>query len=287
MTNSSVFIAGLFSALTNIKTSIQKKFYDFYSKRIIDLEIAPTKTFAFEFAIDHPSASTQKRSISKLRILLDKYLSKVAPVTSLIDKPFIQLETNSSVITLNILEIKCGEVLPKVNNKILEIQSKKYLGGNSDLNLKMLKTSSTATRVFLRAHPDYIPLSRYVNYLNYLVRKYNIPLHIALKDQIHFTDVEDTGLLRINLSIEVKFAAWACINNEYRNRYIQVQSGSEDDALFSLESAWGIHYISDTEEPYKYHLANFFMHLDKCLKVLHTLSRKVDYGYSAFSFRTV
>jgi len=107
----------------------------------------------------------------------------------------------------------------------------------------------------------------------------------------YFTGLERANAkIRYHISCSIKFelVKWLCINNRL---YEDTMEGTvlDNDQLFSSQSYWDTNRFvgssSRDNSSYRYNREKIFLHMDKVLKVLTTLTRKTKYGSSAFSFR--
>ncbi len=276
--------------LGDISRNIKEKFTKFYTKRIFDTDLAPSKTFSYGFDLGTPSSSVHKRSLEKLKTLFIKYISKVNPAISMAANEYMPIDRSSGSITLNLFKLRWGETFPPHCDKTM--RSLINSGSNSNFvpDLPTLNTSSAMKDAYFRSLLEVKPLIRYVRYLNYLARKYNIPVKLSV-DKV---SVQESNLITSpsthTVYLLMEFTSWYLRNTASYERYLAVQnSGNPDDDLFSRSSLWAFSNLGGNGQggtDYKYHVANFFLHLDKVLNVLNSLSRKVEYGYSAFTFRT-
>lgn len=284
--------AGLISGLTamvhKVKASISAKFQDFYLKRVYETDLAPTKTFKFEFMLGSNSTSTHRRSLAKLKGLLIRSLLKNNPVLALAANEYLPLENTPNEIRLNMLDLEVGTTMPEVNEKIF----KKKLRENriddraySSVTLHSVLNAERLARSVIQSSVQYLELDRYLKYLQYLARKYSVPVYFKLQYNLRDFSPGATSV-KYHVWASVHFVGWVPSDQRAENRHAAIQTGTSDDALFRETMSWTTTDIGYLPVGSKFHIAKFFLHLDKAVKVANTLSRKIDYGYNAFSFRT-
>lgn len=287
------FIMCLSVMLRNIGLSISSKFTKFYSKRIFDVDLAPSKTFAYDFTLGNNSSSIHRKSLEKLRGLFTKYLSKVNPAIQLTVQDFIQMGQNNSSFTVNLFNVYYGLTLPEFNLKKMSelmISAGHSVPADYVPSVKGLHQDPTEENCFFNSIPEILKIQRYVRYLNYLNRKYDIPLQLEIDRTFTWENDSMDSSGKCKVTVNAHFMGWFCRSNEALERYKAIkETGVEDDTLFSNFRNWtcsGLNNDGNGGADYGYHVAKIFLHLDKVLNVLGTLSRKVEYGYSAFTFRT-
>jgi hypothetical protein len=168
-------------------------------------------------------------------------------------------------------------------------------------SLYQIFSSSSYRRIYSQNRGDLVWLKRYCKYLNYLCRKHHVPLQLSVHTELLF----DRDLLKtipsdqrssakiphsISVGVNFKFVKWTC-TPALINRYLEaVKVKDSDDNLFAHAPFWAttpmINSSYDYETDfYRYSPEKLFLHMDKGVKILTTLTRKIRYGSSAFSFR--
>lgn len=279
--------------LADIKNSIADKFSKFYMKRIFDVDLAPTKTLSYNFALGSSGSSAHKRSLSKLKGLFSKYLMKVNPALHLTNAEFLPIDASQSTIILRMFDLHYRDELPEYDPKVLKKNRTRRGYAHID--------TYVPTKVAMRDNPyeelEFFKsincirnLERYVKYMNYLARKNDVPIMLIVNKENIYEGDDMNANVKVQVNVTAHFVSWYCRRDSATNRYAQVKStGVPDDALFADESLWDRTSLPDTlstMDGYGFHISKFWIHLDKAIKVLTTLSRKVEYGYSAFTFRT-
>lgn len=282
-------IVSLNHMLNEIATGIRKKFTDFYNRKVIESGLA-IKTYNYAFDIGSEGNSTHRRSISKLKQLLVKHIQKVNPFIQFANNEFLSVTTSDTLI-FNISKTGKMPGVPAYNKTKFDKYIQSFGAGfTGTLSPEILLGSATFMLAFVAYSEEYGSVYRYTRYLNYLARKHNIPVEVTPKISI---DNDVPREYSYKLSVVISFRAWSTAEEQYIERYRKVQNeGIEDDDLFSNRNVWTAGVLPDS--PYvirdpifkKYHISRFFMNLEASLKVLTTLNRKVDYGHSAFDFRT-
>lgn len=279
--------------MSNVRKNINEKFLKFYLKRIFDLNLAPSKTFSYEFQLGDDSRSIHRRSMAKLNSLLSKHLLKSNPALHFADVEFLPAVSSNPVVYINLSTIVYGNVLPpydvkRVTNYLL---NEGYNQGNlPSINKISLKNSGSLEDIFFKNINEVRVIDRYCQYLNYLVRKHSIPIVIELEAETTYDDFTEESNINKKLKLKIDFVSWNCRNHTSEARLDNIRrNGVDDDSLFSNADQWRTNTFlqsRNTTVTDKFHMSMFFLHLDKVLKILTTLTRKVDYGYSAFNFRT-
>lgn len=284
--NASGLISGLTGMVNQVKMNILKKFRAFYLKRVHETDLAPTKTFSFDFDINS-GGTAHRRSLSKLKALIVKSLLKNNPVVALAEKEFMPLEGSHSHVHINMFNIEFGATKPTVNDKVLRklfIESRTEYKSINSITLNHMQNYSRISDTVIRSSVKYLQIERYVRYLRYLCRKNEVPVTIGTNYEIDMEKSNDFCNV-YKVYIIVKFGLWIPTTVEFENRLANALQGN-DDALFSDPSGWTMVDFAHTSSSSKFKVAAFFTHLDKVVKVVDTLTRKIDYGYNAFSFRT-
>ena len=146
---------------------------------------------------------------------------------------------------------------------------------------------------------------RYAKYLNYLMRKNFVPIKVTPDIKLDFKEIS-TGASIVPgdwkpgtstyestiapLKDNVEYTTTVSFHFSLTYWYF---AGVDDldtttDAVYANTAQWSTSRTQQRSQPYgsKVHTAKIFFHLDKALKMLNTLSRKVNYGSAAFKFRT-
>jgi hypothetical protein len=294
-------LSSLDKMVRNIATSIQNKFYKFYLRRIIEAGLA-VKTYNNNFEIGYEGSAPHRRSISKLKQLLLKYLHKVNPFVAFSNVNF--MDTNSSDgIKLDLIETDFLTEVPEYCPiKLERIFKERNPTSTRHLDFKAMKlaqlipSSTSVLKAFSEASTEFKSLVRYTRYLNYIFRKNNIPIVAEEILETAMAGADSTSGLKFKLSLHFYFRRWVSNNPDVINKYKEVQSGKTDDKLFenikdesTLESRWfNVKLTDSVRDPIfkKYDISNVFLNLENGLKILTTVTRKMDYGYAAFDFRT-
>lgn len=285
------FIECLSTLLIKVSNSIKDKFSKFYTKRIFDLDLAPSKTFSYPFIFGGEGDMSHRRSLSKLKSLFSKYLTKVNPALQLALNEFIPQDSSTGNVTINLFNLYYGEVMPAYDAKIYNAS----LGSEGERGAYIptksaIMESTYLEGLYLKSVNETKSLYRYARYLNYLARKNDVPIEVSIQRNLYNSGSSLDSDTRAEIYLRVSFVRWACRRTTERNRYMEIKkTGVNDDSLFSNPGLWDTHDLPNggaVTEVYGYHPAKFFVHLDKAVKVLSTLSRKVEYEYSAFTFRT-
>lgn len=285
--NTSGLISGLTGMVNRIKMSILKKFRAFYIKRVHETDLAPTKTFSFDFDISS-SGVAHRKSVSKLKALIVKNLVKNTPAVALAENEFLPADGANSSIRINMFRLELGANKPPVNKKVLQ----RLLGENrldqksiEDITFVQIRNYSRISSSIIRSTVKYLQLERYLRYLEYQCRKHGVPVSLQIGYDLDEGNSTDTYNV-YPVFIVARFGAWIPATGDAERRFADVNNGNPNDALFSRRDDWTLADFSHMPASAKFKIAVFFVHLDKAVKVIDTLSRKIDYGYNAFSFRT-
>lgn len=285
--------------LENMKTSIAEKFMNFYNAKIVESGLA-AKTFNFPFNIGSTGSSAHRRSISKLKVLLAKQLNKINPQIAFAVDEFLNtgsaddirisisnsgpLEDPPPVKNLNKYLAELKVKFPSISERLLKAPT-----------FRCFQELPSGMDLYLENTPEFKFGIRYARYLNYLFRKYGVPLVVKFDVELNAVARESSNSRKYKMAsfFTFSFISWYCASEEDIERFVKIQGGSEDDALFSTPSSWITRpldarqrHTDDSRSIFeKYHLSKVFLHIDKATKILTSLSRKIDYDYSAFDFR--
>jgi hypothetical protein len=280
-------ISGLTGMVNQIKLNILKKFRAFYLKRVHETDLAPTKTFGYDFDISS-SGSSHRRSLSKLKALIIKNIHKNNPVVALANKDFLPVEGTNNHVRINLFGIEVNSVMPPVNAKVFRARLRE--NGLDDRNIESVtfaqfKGYSRLSHSVIKSSVKYVQLERYLKYLEYLARKNGVP--VSLTPEYELIELDSTDIsMTYSVFVVVKFMIWSPATSDVEQWVARVATGASDAGLFSNPRLWTQSDFTFLPFEYKFQIAKFFLHLDKAVQVVNTLTRKIDYGYNAFSFRT-
>ena len=283
---------GLINALTTmvhtINSNIQTKFRAYYLKRIHETDLAPTKTYSYDFDIESHRTNVHRSSVSRLKGLISKHLLKNHPVVALAENEFFHKDNNSGVIAINLFELELGATLPQVHEKGFKVKLRENRLDDRNINdvtYNQIRDYERLGRSVVESTVKYRSVKRYLKFLQYLALKNGVPVSLSLKYNRNNVASGDTSLI-YRVHVEVMFTGWIPATRDAVTRHAAVLDGGTDDALFSNIDWWSygdLNYLT-SESPF--HMSKFFFHLDKAIKVVSTLTRKIDYGYNAFSFKS-
>jgi hypothetical protein len=171
-------------------------------------------------------------------------------------------------------------------------------------NYDLTGIAERVLRLCAKEHPINKPIIRYVRYLNYIFRKYCIPVCATANFQIKFNEDVVYKLhnkkasekkvavipFKIHATINFQFVKWG---SHDESRHTDIRNGiMQESNFYSNASDWNIHaygYSTSNAQGsnlYRYSIEKFFMHIDKAITIATTLSRKVNYEVTAYHFRS-
>ncbi len=275
---------------TDLKTSIKSKLLSYCTNRVIELGLSP-KTFQYDFQIGYDRAASRK-TIGRLKSLMYKYIMKLMPYVSFCESEFLQItESEKFSVVLN---------SPYTSSTFDHIDWTQYGYNNTPSNYTIASSNGVSNHC-AAMDPNTKWLPRYTRYLNYLFRKYSIPLYATHELSLAFDPVErsdaaalssvarDKTLIKYMIVSRITFSVvqWSSHNEA---THTDIRDGKvEEGSFYSDPEAWdAIGLIGANSSPtcYRYNPVKLFLHLDKGLKILTTLTRKAYYESSAYSFRT-
>lgn len=286
------------TALENMKNEIlnriKTKFQNFFNKRLVDTGLA-VRASEYPFDMGYTGQSNHRRSITKLRSLFVKNLEKNLPYIGFAKEEFF---TNGTSDFFTFILKGTPESL---DSPELDLKEYRRLGlestiGSFPSNGKILmRNASSSNRIMngiRNTTKEFSSLRRYVRYINYLCIKNKVPL--ALDLEINYRS-NSTGTFKFVPSLKIQVLRWISKTSPILVDYLtKMEQGTLTDADFdsdrwspvelgSLDNCEDINVNASGQE---FHLVGIFMNLDKGIQLLNTLSRKVEYGFQAFNFRT-
>lgn len=273
----------------NIRNSAATRLRQYCVDRVIALGLATMSSKNTELYLGNAGTASRK-TIGKLRTMLQKYLLKNMPYLDSIEGGFLQLHDREyfKIMLYSIPEVR---TIPLLLNRTRQTS-------NYEVN-----SSSALRRAALDKIGDHKWSERYCRYMNYLCRKYRVPLKLSPSTTLDFepTDVGAAGMLpteaerhsypiRSKLSTRILITVGAWYNDNLYSGFEVPPNIS--DADLANPRGWEFSQIIGMGENRFSMLADFnpyqiFLHLENCIRVLQTLTRKVSYGYSAYSFRSI
>jgi hypothetical protein len=236
--------------------------------------------------------------MSKLSAIIAKQLLKLNPVANFVMGSFVDGKP-SDQFKVNIGDTGWVKEYPSWRRDKFEKMKAKLpeLYGASEISHISLVHGSSFIELWARLSDKFGWAYRYCSYLNYMFRKYSIPVSSYVGFTVDADSTTDEAgalvhLYKLKASIHFATLQWRCRDSEAASRYREVLKGAEDDALFSDGSLWTTVNLPNSIRPNssnfiyrKFHISKVFMHLDKSLKISETLLRKADYGVGAYTLR--
>ena len=284
---------------------LQKMLSTFQENQIIKFGLG-SKLFKFEFNLENFN-QLRERGIGKLKMCLQKYILKTIPYTHFAKEDFISISKNNR----SIMSVNLGETPPSNSIEITK-QGISLLNQNGiDIGLHYIASCREGLEIITLYGVKTRYINRYCRYLNYIFRKSYLPLKVEPEIQYKFyLKTKDEGNVEINpsrqscfdevsyrdsvetckdrveytLKTGIKFSIcyWmgTVVSNldELSDSYFMENT---DQQWVSMSSSQNNSYHSKT------HPSKIFLHLDKGIRILQTLSRKAQYGSSAFKFRNI
>lgn len=288
------FISALEDLKLSILQRIKSKFISFFNKRLVDTGLA-VRTSEYAFDVGFAGVSSHRRSITKLRAVFLKNLEKASPFVELV-KGEVFDSSDSDNFSIVLKPMKVGPEGIEVDPKLWQAQGFRDTIGNLPRdNRVILRTLENSGRTFSAVKvcvKEFGSLRRYVKYMNYLCIKNRVPLKFSLEVD---SDFSSQGGKKVTPKIRISVYRWVRNNTAGMTEYLEkVAVGQLTDADFD-SSKWEIadlgvldncEDMATNPSGADFHMANIFIHLDKGIQLFNTLSRKVEYGFQAFSLRT-
>jgi hypothetical protein len=278
--------------LNDVSVSIRERLAKFCTDRAIQLGLS-TKAFPQTFVLGSHNIVESRKTVGKLKTLLLRYILKLIPYVTFSLSEFIQVKDRQDLyVHLGVSESFNRELINKIR-----WHDKYSLSPPSPYHLC---SNLTYQGIYFSYLDDYKLLNRYVRYLNYLFRKYQVPLRANLENAIVY-DVDQYDSARqqgsatrssidinhtVMTGIKFSFVRW---KTAHTTDYENAISTGRNDELFARIPSWTSPSLFSSRGPeenvfYRYSVEKIFLHMDKGLKMLTTLTRKVKYGSAAFSF---
>lgn len=279
----------LVGLIHEMRTGAAAKLSAFCSQQILDKKLS-TKTFKYDFDIAGRRSGGQRKSVQKLREILYKHIKKQIPYLEYVSSGDSFLTMHSS----------------RSNQVIFNLES---------YYTKVTLTSAGDIARELHNLPWRKSIVRYSRFLNYKALRKGIPLNTVLTSfnhHIHEDDqeaynrwTEGRNAESISVRIKMKVKLVVTISSYEYRRYTESRPpyiNSYDDYEKTLSGrdlidfrdsdSWVTSDLtsttasrSNTHPGYeKYHTAEkIFLVLDDLLKVITTLTRRVQYDTAAFN----
>jgi hypothetical protein len=237
-----------------------------------------------------------RKNVGRLKTLIHKYLIKRIPYLALTQGEFFQIASRDNFL----IKIQTPTFTDRFDYIDWEILTGAKGKGFSYYDLY---SGSASYRVMVaKEHPSMRWVPRYVRYMNYLARKYSVPIFLAEKFDIVFdhkigselydksTKIRSTTVIPYSITVDITmaFCTWAPSNV---TTYESVMSGQvQDDSYFANPANWVTSSIlglnSNRHSTYRCSIEKLFLHLDKVVRAIGNISRKAFYETSAYSFRS-
>lgn len=277
-----------------ILSRIRAKFQSFFNKRLVDTGLA-VRASDYSFDLGNNGTSNHRRSVTKLRSLFLKNLEKNLPYIGFAKEEFFN-NNSTDYFTFTLKGTADSPDSPELNVK--EYVAMGYDGtiGNlpssGKLSVRNITGSNRAMNAVKNTAKEFRSLRRYIRYINYLCIKNKIPV-LAVLEISHYSNSSEN--LRFVPSVTLQVSRWISKTSPILVEYLaKLEQGTLTDADFvadrwapvELGSLDHCEDLSGNISGKDFHLIGVFMNLDKGIQLLNTLSRKVEYGFQAFNFRT-
>lgn len=276
----------LVGVINEMRNQAATKLSAFCTKQILDKRLS-TKTFKYDFDISGRRSGGQKKSVQKLREILYKHVKKHIPYVEYIKsgEDFFSVQANHS-----------NRVMFNLESPYLRVTLTNLSIVDSMMNHRWLRS-----------------LHRYARFLNHKSIRNGIPLSVEVLNpqrEVHPDDLKTVEALsyrtgpttvrvKLKAKLSVNLCAWEhpdylqwaqedCTYDEYE-AYLET-----DDTLkaalksYRDGSSWIKRDLVRRVLPYpggeKYQTAEkIFLVLDEMIKVITTLTRRVEYDAAAFN----
>ena len=278
--------------LGKLRVALTTKLNIYCNNKLINLGVY-TKTTVLTLVNESNSYGNIqiKLGMSKLRTYLTKFLLKNTPHLSFATESFFKKGTGSDpFVTLTV-------VSPTFNRPPSFLKLTDY-----DVMISGVHRERVALEYFQKSG-----VSRYIRYLNYMFRKYRVPLQ-ATSNSVLADTSKETGNMHTRLQgvtreeqnlirkekIPVTVLTYVDISKyQWIPHHTNVESMEEmSDSTFANPARWvetvfeeGTTRIDINNSKYPY--ANIFKYFKYGIQIVTTLSRKTYYGPEAYSFRSV
>ena len=277
-------------------TDIHTKLRRYCSRRVIELGLVPA-SFDHEFKFGSTYTTTDNRkSVSKMKSILLKYIIKLVPFTAFASDEFIQIHEKDSLIvnvfTSTPLTVLDPEALTELRQHY-GVVSHYALAGNRG-----------ASEMYASFLPKNKWCYRYCKYLNYIFRKNGVPIVAVPVAGISFNVGEYQRVRNLNSSsreeavipysyftkVRFSFGWWQYQNSTYieptnTTDVIPDEVYADHDGWISIPTGGGYESL-DNPMKARFNIAKLFHFLGEGLRIFTTLSRKASYGSAAFSFKS-
>lgn len=274
--------------LENIQFSIVTRLLDFCKKRIVEVGLT-TPSLAGGYTLSGPSVETRK-NIGRLKTLIYKYLVKRIPYLALTQGEFLQIVNRDQVqIVLQ---------SPVLTSDFSNIDWELISSSKTISNYSLYMSDSRIKKLAAQELSEHKWAKRYARYLNYIFRKYCVPLSVDHNCSIIFNESLAAEAVNkpssflipfyILTTFNFSFVRWRAINNDIHERIRNEHN--QNDSYFADINNWVAEFligsrVEDNSESYRFSIEKIFLHLDTIVKSLANISRKAYYETSAYSFR--
>lgn len=284
--------------VSRLEKDVYKKLATFCKNQVLKSGLT-TKTDSSDYDVSEKTGTVNRRRVfAKLRLLFKKFLTKSMPYLQFANSEFLEVnDQNSFMVKFN---------TPK--------GIRDFTGMSSDIDAVSSAISLGNTLKETKVY------ARYARYLNYLFRKYEIPFHLVVEPYVIFdgteveevmaiTDIAEQKSKKISNHINYVFqfipTIWTVrgtnnisIYNDLVQRYKETLDlkGNPNIANFyetalnkfySDPTNWTRNsYFTNNMRSTYYRMERVFFHLEKCIRIFRTLTRKINYGYKPYIFRT-
>lgn len=286
------------TALENMKNEIlnriKTKFQNFFNKRLVDTGLA-VRASEYPFDLGTIGHSNHRRSVTKLRSLFVKNLEKNLPYIGFAKEEFFTNGTSdffTFILKGTPESSDSPELDPKEYRRLGLTDTIGAFPSNGKIPMRNASGSNRIMNGIRNTTKEFSSLRRYVRYINYLCIKNKVPLVLNLEVN-HSSN--SAGTFRFVPSLKIQVLRWISKTSPILVDYLsKMEQGTLTDADFDsdrwspvdLGSLDTCEDLSINASGREFHLVGIFMNLDKGIQLLNTLSRKVEYGFQAFNFRT-
>jgi hypothetical protein len=279
--------------MEELYANIRRKLIGYCRDRVIELGLSP-RTSSQTYVIGS-SLSESRKTVGKIKTLLIKHLIKLIPIVEHTQLEFFTVHDRQE-LSINLSDNEWRtEIEEATDPRIIS-----YFA-TEPISVYGICGSSEIKRAYVRDLKEFKPLQRYVRYLNYMFRKYHVPLKTSVVlDMIPNESDWDTTSASISLErsklplrfkiisgIKFKFVVWSAPGS-IETYQEAVETPGSNDAFFANDINWNNYDMigsldNSAGEFYRYSVEKLFLHMDKGIKILETLTRKAHYGSTAFS----
>lgn len=280
--------------LVELAEGAKEKLLKYSTARVIELGLA-TKLYKSTFPIGADYGESI-RSMGRLRTLLFKHLQKNIPYINMANREYFTLYDRDKFSVQISSAFRKGGFEKKEDFPSFVVSPDFKLPSNYEV----YRSNSYKTDYLLNTKLGK-SLNRYTRYLNYIFRKYRIPLHVQVISQLEWDEAEiallavkgskvlDTALLKNRTVHNLIYTISAWKPNSSLAFEEAQKDAAQRDRFFALASAWQPYAIIGNDPAtahgtVDYSPAKLFLHLDKAGKLLSTLTRKTSYDSTAYSF---